>query len=266
MKRSIVIGALSAGLASGLCSGSDYYVDSQAAPDGIGTQASPFATIPAALAAASANSTIWVRGGEGRAYGVTNSTDTLQIPPGMDGLSICAYETTPGDGGRADVILSDTYIGSDTYVADKARFHIISNAASFVTVSGLAFSFGPNLVENASSFPSGQTTAFVSPSCIQANAWLSDAFNGGTATQVSGYDLSPFLVDNIALVAPLEFVCTNDIYNADFYRVRCHPGDPDLKRLGWRGPDGLQPRFIGALEPIVSCSFTIYYGNTTWNT
>ena len=500
MKRIIVIGALSAGLASGLCSGSDYYVDSQAAPGGIGTQASPFATIPAALAAASANSTIWVRGGEGRAYGVTNSTDTLQIPPGMDGLSICAYETTPGDGGRADVILSDTYIGSDTYVADKARFHIISNAASFVTVSGLAFSFGPNsvgkqypkvnndkdvvvgcslfrndgafatlencmfrmskptgfggsgstaaaplvwckttdatnlvvrgcefyntrcwsvghgyapiqcmsnaqivdnvfsnvnsivvpeqhdwrrpsanvfsgniliasnivyganehnisdaypgvlrgvfpgpssveiaynrfifdrnaraqngnalrhriwmsfggqygspvswgdatlihhntfvggtiafllknnsarrtriydnlifldeggtnLVENASSFPSGQTTAFVSPSCIQANAWLSDAFNGGTATQVSGYDLSPFLVDNIALVAPLEFVCTNDIYSADFYRVRCHPGDPDLKRLGWRGPDGLQPRFIGALEPIVPGSFTIY--------
>jgi hypothetical protein len=506
-KQVIALIVLSVGFVPLFASGADFYVDSQAAPGGIGTQASPFATIPAALAAASANSTIWVRGGEGRAYGVTNSTDTLQIPPGMDGLSICAYETTPGDGGRADVILSDTYIGSDTYVADKARFHIISNAANFVTVSGLAFSFGPNsvgkqyskvnngkdvvvgcsvfrndgafatlencvfrmskptgfggsgstaaaplvwckttdatnlvvrgcefyntrcwsvghgyapiqcmsnaqivdnvfsnvnsvvvpeqhdwrqpsvnvsseniliasnivyganehnvsdnypgilrgvyagpssveiaynrfifdrnaraqngnalqhriwmslggqfgsalpggdaslihhntfvggiaafllkdaqgnkrknkffnnlilldpgstnLIENVKSgttaFSGGRTTSFIAPSCLRNNAYTG-VLTGGNATELETYDLEAGLeiTNNIVISAPLEFICTNDIYNADFYRVRCHQGDPDLKKLGWRGPDGLQPRFIGALEPIVPGSFTIY--------
>ena len=140
MKRIIFIVALSVALAPIFCSGTDYYVDSQAAPGGTGTQAAPYATIPAALAEASANSTIWVRGGEGRAYGVTNNTDTLQISPGMEGLSLRAYETTPGDRGRADVVISDTYI------TDGNRFNIISNAATGVTISGLAFSFGINSI------------------------------------------------------------------------------------------------------------------------
>ena len=487
MKRIIVIGALSAGLASGLCSGSDYYVDSQAAPGGIGTQASPFATIPAALAAASANSTIWVRGGEGRAYGVTNSTDTMQIPPAMDGLSIRAYKTTPGDGGRALVAISDTYI------IDGNRAHIISNRAANVTISGLDFAFGTtaigkqnvgscsilwtaspfttmencllrmpepakyagsgasstlvlcasreatnlvvrgcefrntrcwssnhgyvpikcksnaliagnvfsnvnstataeqrdavnggeqacynfsfvsnvvygandggnlssgfvcglypgpksaeiafnrfvaqpdapavengssfvrhrvnltfggqfaetfsgkgatlvhhntfiggrsaflfsdgekakrksqffsnlllldpdgtNLVDSSSvtAFSDGRTTSFVAPSCLRNNAYTG-VLTGGNASELEGYDLGAGLeiTNNIALASSPEFICTNDIYNADFYRVRCRQGDPNLKRLGWRGPDGLQPRFIGALEPIVPGSFTIY--------
>ena len=461
-------------------SGAEIYVDSQAAPGGTGTQAAPFVTIPAALAAASANSTIWVRGGEGHAYGVTNNTDTLQIPPGMEGLSIRAYETTPGDGGRADVVISDTYI------IDGNRFNIISNAAPGVTISGLAFSFGINSVgkqnvgacsifwtdggfstlENCvfrqpkpswyagsgttplicckttdatnlvvrgcefyntrcwsvghgyipiycmsnaqivnnvfsnvnsvvapqqhdwrrsgdissgnilvasnivyganehnisdaypgvlrgiysgpssaeiaynrfvfdrnaraadnnnntlrhrvwmslggqfrSPLPGGDAslihhntfvggdmaflikdsksrkdriynnlivldadsttlveqfstnvTSFVSPSCFRGNAWLASAFNGGSASEQEGYDLGSGLeiVDNTVLAASPEFICTNDIYNADFYRVRCRPGDPNLKRLGWKGPDGLQPRFIGALEPLVSDTFII---------
>ena len=465
-------------------SGAEIYVDSQASQGGTGTQASPFATIPAALAAASANSTIWVRGGEGRAYGVTNNTDTLQIPSGMEGLSICAYETTPGDGGRALVAISDTYI------IDGNRAHIISNRAANVTISGLDFAFGTtaigkqnvgscsilwtaapfttlencllrmpqpttyagsgassplvictsreatnlvvrgcefrntrcwstahgyapiksksnavivgniftnvnatataeqrdavnggeqacynfsfvsnvvygandggnlsaaflyglypgpksaeiafnrfvadpgarnmqggiishrvnltfggqfadafsgydatlihhntiiggrsaflfsdgekakrksqffsnlllldpdgtNLVDSSSvtAFSDGRTTSFVAPSCLRNNAYTG-VLTGGNATALAIYDLEAGLeiTNNIVLSAPLEFICTNDIYNADFYRVRCRQGDPNLKKLGWKGPDGLQPRFIGALEPLVSDTFII---------
>lgn len=487
-KQVIAIIVLSVGLVPFLASGADFYVDASAGGGGDGSQAAPFATIPAALAAASANSTIWVRGGEGCAYGVTNNTDTLQIPPGMDGLTICAYETAPGDDGRADVVISDTYI------TDGNRFNIISNAATGVTISGLAFSFGinsigkqkvgacsifwndgpfatlencvfrapepskyagsgttpliwckttdatnlvvrgcefyntrcwsvghgyfpiqcmsnaqiidnvfsnvnsvvapeqhdwrrsgdissgniliasnivyganehsvsetypgvlrgvyagpssaeiaynrfifdrnaraqngnalhhriwmslggqfgsalpggdaslihhntfvggiaafllkdaqgnkrknkffnnlilldpgsTNLIENVKSgttaFSGGRTTSFIAPSCLRNNAYTG-VLTGGDATELETYDLEAGLeiTNNIVISAPLEFICTNDIYNADFYRVRCHQGDPDLKKLGWRGPDGLQPRFIGALEPIVPGSFTIY--------
>ena len=456
----------------------ELYVDSLGSGSGLSPE-NALPKIREALEIAGADFTIWVRGGEGRAYGVTNNTDTLQIPPEMEGLSIRAYETMPGDGGRADVVISDTY------VEDGNRFNIISNAATGVTISGLAFSFGThsigkqdvagcsifwsdgafptvencvfrmprptgyagsgttplvwcrttdatNLVvrgcefyntrcwsvghgyfpikcmsnaqivnnvfsnvnsvvtpeqhdwrrsgdipsgnvliasnivyganehtvgevssgilrgtypgpssaeiaynrfifdrnarrENGSALPhcvwmslggafasplsgwdatlihhntfvggeiaflikstnsrkdrfynnlivldagginivenfSTNVTSFVSPSCFRANALLSDAFNGGAATEQEGYSLEAGLdiADNITLAAHPEFICTNDIYNADFYRVRCHPGDPNLKRLGWMGPDGLQPRFIGALEPVVPGSFTIH--------
>ena len=455
----------------------ELYVDSLGSGNGLSPE-SALPTIREALDIAGPGSTIWVRGGAGRAYGVTNNTDTLQIPPELEGLSIRAYDVTPGDGGRADVLISDTY------VEDGNRFNIVSNAATGVVISGLAFSFGGssvakqkvascsifwtdgafatlencvfrmpaptgfggsgktpliwcrttdatnlvvrgcefyntrcwsvghgfipilcmsnaqivdnvfsnvnsvvapeqhdwrrpgdvssgniliasnivyganehsasesypgvlravyagpssaeisynrfifdrnarssdgkvlrhrvwlnlggalrspllgkdatlihhntfvggeiaflikssssrkdrfydnlivldaggvNIVENTST----NVTSFVSPSCFRSNAWQADAFNGGTAAELEGYDLESGLeiTNNIALTAPLEFICTNDIYNADFYRVRCHPGDPDLRRLGWRGPNGEYPRYIGALPPYYPEGFSL---------
>ena len=479
-------------LATSVRGGTNIYVDSLGNGDGSSPE-SALSTIPAALAAASANSTIWVRGGEGRAYGVTNSTDTLPISADLDGLSIRAYADTLGDGGRALVAISDTYI------VDGNRAHIISNRAANVSISGLDFSFGPtaigkqfsdksvkgcsilwtaapfttlencllrmpqptgyggsgaastlvlcasreatnlvvrgcefrntrcwssnhgyipikcksnaliagnvfsnvnstataeqrdavnggeqacynfsfisnvvygandggnlssaflcglypgpksaeiafnrfvaqsdapavengssfvrhrvnisfgaqfaeafsgkeatlvhhntiiggrsaflfndaqgvkrktrffsnlilldpggtNLVENVKSgtteFSGRRTTSFIEPSSLRNNAYTG-VLTGGNATALATYDLAAGLeiADNIALAAPPDFICTNDIYNADFYRVRCRQGDPNPKKLGWRGPDGLQPRFIGALEPIVSGSFAIH--------
>ena len=463
------------------------YVDSLGSGDG-SSQDSALPTIREAVELSGPSFTIWVCGGEGRAYGVTNETDTVPIPAELEGLSIRAYADTPGDGGRALVQISDNYI------TDGYRAHIISNNAANVTVSGLDFAFGThaigkqnfgscsilwtaapfttfencllrmpkpttyagsgagsplvicaageatnlvvrgcefhntrcwsanhgyapikcksnavivgniftnvnatataqqadlvhggeqlcynflfvsnvvygandggnlssglihglypgpksaeiafnrfvadpdapsenyvgivphrvnltfggqfadalpghdatlihhntiiggtsaflfndaqdkkrqnqffnnlilldqgstNLVENVSTnateFAGGRTTSFISPSCLRNNAYTG-VLTGGSATRLATYDLEAGLeiTNNIVISAPLEFLCTNDIYSADFYRVRCHPGDPDLKRLGWRGPDGLQPRFIGALEPIVPGSFTIH--------
>ena len=464
----------------------ELYVDSLGSGNGSSPE-SALPTIRAALDIAGPNFTIWVRGGEGRAYGVTNEMDTLPIPATLEGLSIRAYDETPGDGGRALVQISDTYID------DGHRAHIVSNGAENVTLSGLDFTFGArsvgrqdvgscsvvwtrapfttlencllrmpeptvyagsgaasplvictareatnlvvrgcefrntrcwsaahgyapikcksnavivgniftnvnatataqqadlvnggeqacynfsfvsnvvygandggnlsygllfglypgpksaeiafnrfvadpnarnmqggiiphrvnlafgaqfaeafpgyeatlihnntiiggrsaflfndaqnnkrknqffnnlilldqggtNLVENVSTnateFAGGRTTSFISPSCLRNNAYTG-VLTGGSATRLATYDLEKGLeiTNNIVISASLEFICTNDIYSADFYRVRCHPGDPNLKRLGWRGPDDLQPRFIGALEPVVPGSFTIH--------
>ena len=452
----------------------ELYVDSLGNGNGTSPE-SALPTIREAVDLAGPGFTIWVRGGEGRAYGVSNETDTLQISAELGGLSICAYTNTPGDGGHALVTISDTYIN------DGNRAHVISNAANSVTVSGLDFLFGitslgkqnvgscslfrndgafatlencvfrtptpsgytgsgagtpliwckttdatnlvvrgcgfyntrcwsighgyapihcmsnaqivdnvfsnvnsivipeqhdwrqpsvnvfsgnisiisnivyganehnisenypgmlrgvyagptsaevaynrfvfdrnarssngsllqhkvwmsfgehyrdpvpsgdatlihhntfvggkmafllksnkarrtriysnlilldesgTNLVENATSLPNGQTSAFVSPSCIQANAWMGDAFQGGAATEVENYDLEPFLANNVKLSAQPDFLCTDDIYNPNFYRYRSSHDVGDLGRLGWTGPDGTQPSFVGALSPL----------------
>ena len=117
----------------------ELYVDSLGSGDG-SSPASALPTIRAALDIASPGCTIWVRGGADRAYGVTNETDTLPIPATLEGLSIRAYDVTPGDGGRALVSISDTYI------VDGNRAHIVSNRATNVTLSGLDFSFGTTSV------------------------------------------------------------------------------------------------------------------------
>ena len=121
---------------------------------------------------------------------------------------------------------------------------------------------GTALVENVkdgtTEFSGGRTTSFMAPSCLRNNAYTG-VLTGGNATELATYDLKAGLeiTNNIALAAPLEFICTNDIYSADFYRVRCHPGDPDLRRLGWRGPNGEYPRYIGALPPYYPEGFSL---------
>ena len=118
---------------------SELYVDSLGSGNGLSPE-SALPTIRAALDIAGPGFTIWVRGGAGRAYGVTNETDTLPIPAALAGLSIRAYDETPGDGGRALVSISDTYI------EDGNRANIVSNGAENVTLSGLDFAFGPHSV------------------------------------------------------------------------------------------------------------------------
>ena len=458
----------------------EIYVDSLGSGNGLSPE-SALPTIREALDIAGPGSTIWVRGGDGRAYGVTNKTDTLPIPAALEGLSIRAYEATPGDGGRALVAISDTYI------VDGGRAHVVSNGAENVTLSGLDFTFGPdsvgkqnydscavvwidapfmslencsfrmsritgyegsgastaivetpstangatNLVVRGCSFYNTRTAArihsFATPIRCASNALIAEnvfsnvnwtaatreghmsfvsnivyganeiqsgertgiflnsgsnveiaynvfvadpasdkkhiaffgfwrawtgsnvlihhntciggsilvygggpyvsesrrtpkifsnlfvpdgvgtnivedpgtykdsenvefyytnfyanvpttfrpgsvfrnnaypdttVFNGGLATQlVPNYQLigddGLFVADNVVLSARPEFICTNDIYNADFYRVRCHPGDPDLRRLGWTGENGEYPRYIGALPPYYPEGFSL---------
>ena len=117
----------------------ELYVDSLGSGNG-SSPASALPTIREALDIASPGCTIWVRGGADRAYGVTNEADTMPIPAALEGLSIRAYEATPGDGGRALVAISDTYR------EDGNHANIVSNGAENVTLSGLDFAFGPHSV------------------------------------------------------------------------------------------------------------------------
>ena len=456
----------------------ELYVDSL----GNGSGTSPESALPTireAVDIAGPGFTIWVRGGEGRAYGVTNNADTIPIPETLGGLSIRAYTHTPGDGGHALVTISDTYIN------DGNRAHIVSNRAANVTVSGLDFSFGTtsvgkqnvgscsvfwtaapfttmencllrmpqpttyagsgassplvlcaskdatnlvvrgcefrntrcwssnhgyppikvqsnalidcnvfsnvnstvtgqqadlvygpdtscynltfvsnmvyganeggnlsyallfglfpgpksaeiafnrfvadpgartqkgetithrvnfsfaaqfaeafsgkeatlvhhntiiggqsaflfneaqgnkrknqffsnlilldsggtNLVENVKSgtteFSGGRTTSFIAPSFLRNNAYTG-VLTGGNATALATYDLSAGMeiADNIALAAPPDFICTNDIYSEDFYRYRSEHGEDDLGSLGWAGENNEYPTYIGALPPL----------------
>ena len=76
---------------------------------------------------------------------------------------------------------------------------------------------------------------------------------GGSATELATYDLSGGLeiAGNIALAEPPDFVCTNDIYHADFYRYRSSRGAAmNLGVLGWNVSPGEYPLWIGALPPL----------------
>lgn len=119
--------------ASGL---SEIYVDSLGSGNGSSPE-SALPTIREALDIAGPGFTIWVRGGEDRSYVVSNETDTLRISAELEGLSIRAYGETPGDGGRAAFSVSPSYID------DGNRIHIVSNAATDVTLAGFTCSYGP---------------------------------------------------------------------------------------------------------------------------
>ncbi len=111
-----------------------YYAAPGASSNGNGTQASPFNSLSAAIAAADAGDTILVTG---TTYAINSDADTMLIPPGKDGLTI-RYDS---DGtGRLPVVVSDTY------VVDGSRNSIVSNASENVTISGFAFSFGPTSI------------------------------------------------------------------------------------------------------------------------
>ena len=111
-----------------------FYAAPGAASNGNGTQASPFNSLSAAIAAAGAGDTILVTG---TTYAINSDADTMLIPPGKDGLTIryVASET-----GRLPVVVSSTY------VTDGGRSSIVSNASENVTIAGFAFSFGPNSI------------------------------------------------------------------------------------------------------------------------
>ncbi|MBQ6915407.1 MAG: hypothetical protein IJQ65_06775 [Kiritimatiellae bacterium] len=58
--------------------------------------------------------------------------------------------------------------------------------------------------------------------------------------------------------ARAEFVETNDVYSADFYRPRLRLGqDADLRRIGWTGENNEYPRYIGALPPYYPGGFSL---------
>ena len=117
--------------------------------------------------------------------------------------------------------------------------------------------------ENASD-TAHQLSAIKSGSVLWNNAVCltnNDVIATGAAAKSAMYNLFDNLSisNNVFLACLPQFVETNDIYSADFYRPRLRRGQgADLGRIGWTGGNGEYPRVVGAREPLVPGAFTIY--------
>ena len=132
MKRIIVIVALSVVLAPIFCSGTDYYVDSQAASSGDGTQASPFATIQEGIDVAGAGDTIYLRG----SLYVTNASQCVVIPVDKPELTLAKW-----DADRFSIEVDNEFIKN---MPNKASTNIITVCAQSNTISGIEFVYHKN--------------------------------------------------------------------------------------------------------------------------
>lgn len=84
---------------------------------------------------------------------------------------------------------------------------------------------------------------------MTGNAYFAQAFSGGSATSLQGYDLYKeglICKDNIQLVIAPEFLNTTDITSEDFYRI-------NSTKYPWifeaTGAEGYQGEYIGAVPP-----------------
>lgn len=125
---------------------------------------------------------------------------------------------------------------------------VIAGAAAAIVETGTALSG-----TSSSSFTTGKGATF------RNNAYLADSLNGGTLTELEGYDLSAGLTiqDNFELTEKPPFVSL-DMFSSDFCRPRLrNRDDGPLLRGGWTDGNTL-PAYIGALEPVLSGGTIIF--------
>ena len=132
MKRVIVIVALSIGLAPVFCSGIGYYVDSQAASSGDGTQASPFATIQEGVNAAAAGDTVYLKG----SLFVSQASQCVVIPVDKPELTLSNW-----GGGRFSIEVDNDFMKN---MENKASTNIITVCSQSNTISGINFVYHKN--------------------------------------------------------------------------------------------------------------------------
>ena len=132
MKRVIVIVALSIGLAPVFCSGIGYYVDSQAASSGDGTQASPFATIQEGINAAIAGDTVYVKGN----LLVSQASQCVVIPADKPELTLAKWA-----GESFSLEVDNDFMKN---MENKASTNIITICSQSNTISGINFVYHKN--------------------------------------------------------------------------------------------------------------------------
>ena len=142
---------------------------------------------------------------------------------------------------------------TDIYGNNKALFEFADN---IIDANVLFYENATNAAHQASAIKSG-SVLWNNAVCLTNN----DLIATGAAAKSTMYNLFDKLSisNNVFLSGLPDFVETNDIYSADFYRPRLRLGqDVDLRRIGWRGENDEYPRFVGAREPIALGSFSIY--------
>ena len=142
---------------------------------------------------------------------------------------------------------------TDIYGNNNALFEIADN---IIDANVVFYENATNAAHQASAIKSG-SVLWNNAVCLTNNSVIAT----GAATKSAMYNLFDKLSisNNVFLASLPEFVETNDINSADFYRPRLRLGqDADLRRIGWTGENNEYPRFVGAREPIVRGSFTIH--------
>ena len=91
------------------------------------------------------------------------------------------------------------------------------------------------------------------------NAYYALALNGGTATEVPGYDLSKgLLVENNVVLAAAPVFMSTDPASPNFYRPK-QSKNPTWIGKGKAWTDGGKyPDYIGAVEPLVTGGLILY--------
>ena len=156
----------------------------------------------------------------------------------------------------------------------KIHHNTIVGARNFITVENYNFRDGrwtPWIFDNliilagegsviCENVPSGTTineeykTSFKEGSFLNGNVYFSEGFSSGTATAIGSYSLEDGLNigDNQKILQLPEFIETEDVFSADYYRL-------NSVRYPWvlaaaRGADGCESTFVGALEPVNEAS------------
>lgn len=142
---------------------------------------------------------------------------------------------------------------TDIYGNNNALFEFADN---IIDANVLFFENATNAAHQASAIKGG-SVLWNNAVCLTNN----DVIATGAAAKSATYNLFDKLSisNNVFLASLPEFVETNDVYSADFYRPRLRLGqEADLRRIGWTGENNEYPRFVGAREPIAPGSFTIH--------
>ena len=170
---------------------------------------------------------------------------------------------TKGAHGLTD---KDVYIHHNTVIGGPL-ISVLNSTVSWVPriFDNIVSSPAPDgnvITETGTAFASGNFSSFKTDggAFFRNNAYSAAALNGGSATEVSGYDLSKGLLveDNFILAAAPEFMST-DPTSPNFYRPK------QSKNPTWIGKDKAwtdgdkYPDYIGAVEPIIANGFFIYF-------
>lgn len=188
----------------------------------------------------------------------TNVPNYNELQKGVFAYNVFVTENgtpfiTKGKNGLTD---KDVYIHHNTVIGGPL-ISVLDSTVSWVPriFDNVVSSPDGNVItETGTAFASGNFSSFKTDggAFFRNNAYYASALNGGTATEVSGYDLSKGLLveDNFVLAAAPVFKSTNPA-SPDFYRPKQSKNPQWIgKHLAWTN-DGEYPDYIGAVKPQV---------------
>lgn len=196
----------------------------------------------------------------------TNVPNYNELQKGVFAYNVFVTENgtpfiTKGKNGLTD---KDVYIHHNTVIGGPL-ISVLDSTVSWVPriFDNIVSSPDGNVItETGTAFASGNFSSFKTDggAFFRNNAYSAAALNGGTATEVSGYDLSKgLLIENNVVLAELpKFLNTMNAADPDYYRPRGESKTDPLVAGGWTD-GGAYPAYIGAVKPYVAVPGLLIY-------